>query len=381
MGTIKRYRLMKTTQNKTIKKVWLLLFFITGTLGVNAQEYKTNFIQDLIGKGIDVTHVKTFNGENKSHKFPNLQHADLILLTTHLDEEDIDSNYPSNNYKPIYRFFKEDDVNLSTSVPKVHYSFEILLKKDVEKNEHSFVLRRYYGLLQNDAGILPPTNPPYLEYEIYDDVAKEGFFTFLISEHFTLIALEELDPSSEEWVGYEPDIYSLAPVFFGMDSTVQFDGNDVQSKFVSMIQGASNKSFFFNTTDLWIMNRSYAQLQPVLNKLQIRVENSRALNAKQANTKVLNTKEYENNLVENVQLYPNPSNGKFYLNFALKENGPVKFEIFNLAGRKVLEQTGNNFSSGNNKYELDATGKLFTGFYTLNITSSEFSERIKLIVE
>ena len=47
----------------------------------------------------------------------------------------------------------------------------------------------------------------------------------------------------------------------------------------------------------------------------------------------------------------------------------------------MLEHTGNKFASGNNKYELDATGKLSTGVYTLNVTSSEFSERIILIIK
>lgn len=87
-----------------------------------------------------------------------------------------------------------------------------------------------------------------------------------------------------------------------------------------------------------------------------------------------------------LKLYPNPSkDGTFNLEFALKEDGPVSFEIVNLSGQLVFKQQKQHLKKGNQKFELGGRARgdvnLASGFYILNVSTNEFSKALKLLVE
>ena len=80
-------------------------------------------------------------------------------------------------------------------------------------------------------------------------------------------------------------------------------------------------------------------------------------------------------------LYPNPSNGKFKLDFFLKAQGLVHFKIINLNGQTLFEQKDKVFKKGNNLFSFDLGNKLTSGLYFLKVDSKEFSGTLKIIIE
>ena len=80
-------------------------------------------------------------------------------------------------------------------------------------------------------------------------------------------------------------------------------------------------------------------------------------------------------------LYPNPSNGKFKLDFYLKSESMVNFKIVNLNGRMLFEQKNQAFGKGNNSFSFNLANKLPSGLYFLTVHSKEFSETLKIIIE
>ncbi len=77
--------------------------------------------------------------------------------------------------------------------------------------------------------------------------------------------------------------------------------------------------------------------------------------------------------ISNIKLYPNPSNGIYYLDFdGMVEN--VEIEIFNILGQLVFS----NSYAGVEDVNLDLQF-LETGTYMLNVSGGEYSEVIKMI--
>jgi hypothetical protein len=110
-------------------------------------------------------------------------------------------------------------------------------------------------------------------------------------------------------------------------------------------------------------------------------------NQKSARNKVVSEIEPpEPILITGLKLYPNPSkDGAFNLEFALKEDGPVSFEIVNLLGQLVFKQQKQHVNKGNQRFQLGGRARgdvnLASGLYTVNVSTNEFSEALKLVVE
>lgn len=91
----------------------------------------------------------------------------------------------------------------------------------------------------------------------------------------------------------------------------------------------------------------------------------------------------EENFASKLLLYPNPTkDGAFTLNFALKADAPVRFEIVNALGQIVFSKQKQLVSKGNNSFQFGKEDvNLNSGLYIVNIFTNEFSKSLKLIVE
>ncbi|PQB07740.1 hypothetical protein BST83_11680 [Polaribacter filamentus] len=82
-----------------------------------------------------------------------------------------------------------------------------------------------------------------------------------------------------------------------------------------------------------------------------------------------------------MHIYPNPTSGKFTLNFTLLNQDKIDYNLYSLDGKEVLTNTGQVFGSGIHNLEIDAS-HLASGIYFLNVKSGEHLTKIyKIIIE
>jgi hypothetical protein len=83
--------------------------------------------------------------------------------------------------------------------------------------------------------------------------------------------------------------------------------------------------------------------------------------------------------IQNLQLFPNPSNQSTTLLFTLKQHSPVTISLFDVTGKKVLDIADEEMQKGNQKININ-TSILSAGVYICKI-QSDFNERLlKLVV-
>lgn len=83
--------------------------------------------------------------------------------------------------------------------------------------------------------------------------------------------------------------------------------------------------------------------------------------------------------VDKLEFYPNPSDGKFNVNFISPERGDLFITVMDMNGKFVYEETVPNFQGTYSKaYDLSAVGK---GMYILRMNIGKESYYKKLIVE
>ena len=99
-------------------------------------------------------------------------------------------------------------------------------------------------------------------------------------------------------------------------------------------------------------------------------------------SKTLNLKESAISKTD-FSIYPNPINdGRFSLEFGLREKGLASFEIFNIAGQLMFQKKNQNLDQGNHKIEFGKSDvNLASGVYLLKVVTKEFTETRKLFVE
>lgn len=81
----------------------------------------------------------------------------------------------------------------------------------------------------------------------------------------------------------------------------------------------------------------------------------------------------------NLNVYPAPATEFINVNFNLKENNKVRFDIYNVVGEVVKSVDFDNTSAGNNKTKISVE-LLSSGIYFLKLTSGKSSDVIKFIV-
>jgi hypothetical protein len=340
---------MKNIQYKIERKLSLLvMFFIFILLGVQAQSNLTNTL------GITSSDLLTTNSGPSTYSFSTVR---TKLTAANADSFLITANYSPGDFPPIA---------VGGKISVYTFTLNSQLVYDIGVTNIGGDLRWY---IRRPTGIAQISNSTNLDYEIYDDLGVNGNFTFILGHYFTAIAVDDGATN-----------FKLAPVFFGMDSNIGSLSSHIGEITGETSLGYSRSVYIHRTSKTWKMSgdAKIATLISLLKSNNGNIENAKVANTKEA---VLSVNEDENNLIKNLKLYPNPSDGKFNLGFSLKEESSVSFKIFNLSGQKVFEQNNNQFSKGNNKYVFDKAGKLSAGFYIVNVTSDEFSKSMKLIIE
>ncbi len=82
--------------------------------------------------------------------------------------------------------------------------------------------------------------------------------------------------------------------------------------------------------------------------------------------------------------YPNPFNPTTTISFSVKEDGPVKLEVFNLRGQKVKTLINDSRKAGNHKVLWEGTDNsnrsVASGFYMYKMSTKNYSSTKKMLL-
>ncbi len=85
------------------------------------------------------------------------------------------------------------------------------------------------------------------------------------------------------------------------------------------------------------------------------------------------------NSIQNLQLFPNPTNQQSTLMFYLKSAEQITFSVQDVFGKSIMKTVNENFSKGNQKININ-TSELKSGIYICKIQSESVEQIIKLII-
>lgn len=346
---------------KQIKKQVLIicLLICSSVLGLKAQSHLTAELgitpTDLLNT-ISAGGVQDFNIERTKLKAVS---ADCFVIT---------ASFTAANFSLVPVGSREPVFNFNVQHRKI---YEIGVFNDAGK-------KRWY--------ITRPTNTTnigkniFLTYDIYDDLGVDGVFTFILGHYFTAIAV---DVSS---LFITP--YKLSPVFFGMDSNVGRYLDDNMGVLTGERDDQLGKVIYCkHVSNIYKMALNISReskMQSIINILKVKgITDGGIINAKAGgpiDDAVLLTAPADTSLISKLQLYPNPSDGRFTVKFSLKENRLVSIKIHDLSGRLVFERNNVPYAKGTHTYEYDRGVKLPPGTYMVKVSSAEFSKSLKLIV-
>ena len=99
----------------------------------------------------------------------------------------------------------------------------------------------------------------------------------------------------------------------------------------------------------------------------------------------------DSNLIDNVdvtevtdswlgQNYPNPFSGQTSISYNLSKAGPVDITIFDLTGRKALQETLGDQTAGRHEYLISAES-LDAGVYYYTLRSNDFRQTKRMVVK
>ena len=103
----------------------------------------------------------------------------------------------------------------------------------------------------------------------------------------------------------------------------------------------------------------------------------RCENYKKEFTSVPETPSVEGNI--NVNIYPNPVSSQAIVSFDLRESCDVNYQVFDMTGRMLMNQTLGRMSQGNHQININAEN-LNTGSYILRISQGAKNETVKFMV-
>lgn len=86
----------------------------------------------------------------------------------------------------------------------------------------------------------------------------------------------------------------------------------------------------------------------------------------------------ENNALESMKLYPNPAQGKAYLQYSLQQPANLKLEVINMIGKQVAVEVLHNVSSGVAEIEV---ANLPEGVYFVRLSNNEMAATRRLVVK
>ena len=84
--------------------------------------------------------------------------------------------------------------------------------------------------------------------------------------------------------------------------------------------------------------------------------------------------------LQNLNIYPNPTSGKFHLNFNLSKNDEPRFSIYSASGKLVHRFNKKKVKKGNNNISFDLNLiDMATGYYFLRIEGQYNNAALPLI--
>jgi len=90
--------------------------------------------------------------------------------------------------------------------------------------------------------------------------------------------------------------------------------------------------------------------------------------------------EYQINQKELAVIYPNPTKDKVTISLLVPQTAAVAIEVYDMAGRKLLEKTNRTISKGQHQEEVDLS-ELAAGVYLLKISSNTLQYSMQKIVK
>lgn len=139
-------------------------------------------------------------------------------------------------------------------------------------------------------------------------------------------------------------------------------------------------NLFVDTSSLAVDSVQYfIEAYPSYTCTSTRAENHNSTRSNRGTLAPPNSSDVDENIefVSSINVYPNPSNGLFNLNFRVKEAGTSNLQVFDLAGRIVVDQTL-NVASGFNNYTLNMNG-VSNGIYYVRIQLGTIQYHAKII--
>jgi hypothetical protein len=86
----------------------------------------------------------------------------------------------------------------------------------------------------------------------------------------------------------------------------------------------------------------------------------------------------ENNALESMKLYPNPANGRAYLQYSLQQPANLQLEVINMIGKRVAVEVLHNVTAGVAEIEV---ANLPEGVYFVRLSNQEMSATRRLVVK
>ena len=81
------------------------------------------------------------------------------------------------------------------------------------------------------------------------------------------------------------------------------------------------------------------------------------------------------------KMYPNPSDGKFFIRFHLNQKSDVQLSVYNMLGEKVYDFQNGKLTSGNHEFELDGDEiGLESGVYFVRLSVDGKEQISKMIL-
>lgn len=84
-------------------------------------------------------------------------------------------------------------------------------------------------------------------------------------------------------------------------------------------------------------------------------------------------------MIENFNLYPNPSKSKTSINFFLNEDAAVSIEVVDMMGRKVKAIRNEKLISGENTIDFNVDD-ISPGSYFINVRIKERDSKVPFVV-
>ena len=356
---------------RNIKKKFLVGLLFSSLFVVHAQSNLTDYLKikpqyDHIG---NLCGQKSCGGNNSFESIREklyMKDADCFLLTTSFDASDNDL-FPSDILNAVFTF-KIDN----------QYVFEIAIRKVENDFYPSF---RWYIIRYLEKNNVEKK----ITYFLYDQLPGKGNFTFIIGNYITVIAVDR------------GDSFEMSPVFFGMDSNLDYLGFDYH------MDAFTGKAFQDEGFDREIPIGVYSLFETNVYKMHgknnkhtikevlkyltefVRSDDNSTLHDEKGsilkNKSKFVAENEEQDIIDSFKLYPNPTNtNAFSMTVYSEEKRDAVVKVTDVYGKTCYEQYL-QIEEGTQTLDIAIETQLNPGMYFVSFNSQEQTAQEILVVE